>query len=61
MTTYNPSAANANWRDVTAGSDVTVSVDPSSAGAATGVEITGGTVEAGGDNVCIHAVADVGY
>ena len=62
ITTFNPSAANANWRDVTGGSDVTASVDPSSAIGTTGVELTtSGAVSAAGDNVCIHALADVGY
>ena len=59
ITTYNPSAANANWRDVTGASDAVVLVDPSTAKGATGVQIgeqtTALTV---GNNYCIHAVAD---
>lgn len=56
ITTYNPSAANANWRNVTAAADVTVTVDPSSAVGVTGVELTtNGTVATLGDNLCIHA------
>ena len=60
ITTYNPSAANANWRDVTAGSDVTMSKDPASAlGASTGVLLaTSGTVATLGDVLCAHVVVD---
>lgn len=60
VTTYNPSATNANWRNVTAGADVTVSVDPGSAlSASTGVLIaTGATVANAGDVLCIHATVD---
>ncbi len=59
ITTFNPSAANANWRDVTASADVTVSVDPPTAKGLTGVEIaTGATVTTLADQLCIHATAD---
>ncbi len=61
ITTYNPSAANANWRDVTGSADVTVSVDPATAlsGSGTGVLIaTSGTVSTLGDVLCIQATAD---
>ncbi len=60
ITTYNPSAANANWRDVTAAADVAVSLDPATAlSASTGVLIgTGATVATLGDALCIHATAD---
>jgi hypothetical protein len=60
VTTYNPSAANANWRNVTAGADATVSKDPASAlSESTGVLLaTSGTVASLGDILCIHAVAD---
>jgi hypothetical protein len=58
--TYNPSAANANWRDVTASADVTVTVDPSTAKGATGFELsTGATVTTIGDDLCIHYIAVV--
>lgn len=61
LTTYNPSAANANWRDVTAGADATVSVDPATSIGPTGVLIaTSGTVTALGDVLCIHYAADAG-
>lgn len=54
ITTYNPSATNANWRDVTAGADVTVSVDPGSAVSSTGLMLsTSGTVTTLGDILCI--------
>ena len=62
VTTYNPSNTNANWRDVTAGADVTVSVDPSTAKGGTGVEIaTSATVATAGDNLCIQATYDAGF
>lgn len=59
VTTYNPSAANANWRDVTAGADITVTVDPATAIGPTGVHIsTGATVAIANDTLCIHYTAD---
>ena len=59
ITTYNPSAANANWRDVTASADATVSVDPATAVGPDRVLIgTSGTITTLGDVLCIHAVAD---
>lgn len=59
--TYNPSAANANWRDITAGADATVSVDPASTKGASGVLIaTSGTVTTLGDILAIHVTADAG-
>lgn len=59
ITTYNPSAANANWRDITAAADVAVSVDPSTTVGVSGVLIaTSGTVATLGDVLAIHAVAD---
>jgi hypothetical protein len=61
VTTYNPSAANANWRDVTAAADVTVTVDPATAKSSTGVNIsTGATVTTLADELCIHYTADTG-
>lgn len=61
IVTYNPSAANANWRNITAGADVAVSVDPAVAvsSASTGVLIaTAATVTTLGDILAIHATAD---
>lgn len=59
MVTYNPSAANANWRDITAAADATVSVDPASSLSVNEVFIaTSGTITTLGDILCIHAVAD---
>lgn len=56
VTTYNPSASNANWRDITAGADATVSVDPATTKGTTGVLIaTSGTVTTLGDVLAIHA------
>lgn len=58
IVTYNPSAANANWRDITAAADATVSVDPSSTKSQRGVLIaTSGTVTTLGDILAIHASA----
>jgi len=58
ITTYNPSAANANWRNITAGADATVSVDPSTTLGQEGVLVaTSGTVANAGDILAIHLVA----
>lgn len=58
FTTFNPSAGNANWRDITAGADVTVSVDPGSGLGSTGVLLaTSGTVATLGDILAIHYTA----
>jgi hypothetical protein len=54
ITTYNPSAANANWRDTTAGADRTVSVGTASE---TGFFITGSSGAAGSSNY-IHFIED---
>lgn len=59
ITTYNPSVTNANWRDITAAADVTVSVDPGSTKSDSGVLIaTSGTVTTLGDILAIHYSAD---
>ncbi len=58
VTTYNPSAANANWRDVTGSADISATVDPSTAIGPTGVEVTSASVATQGHNLCIHAVLD---
>lgn len=61
VTTYNPSAANANWRNVTAGTDVAVSVDPASSKGPNGVLLTtGATVANAGDVLCIQTTIDSG-
>lgn len=58
ITTYNPSASNANWRDTTSGTDVTVSVDPATAKGDSGFLIaTSGTVTTLGDILAIHYTA----
>lgn len=58
VTTYNPSSANANWRDITASSDVTVSVNsPSTAGPSGTILATSGTVTTLGDYLAIHLTA----
>lgn len=59
VTTYNPSANNANWRNITGSADVTVSVDPSTTIGANGVLIaTSGTVTVLGSVLAIHVVLD---
>ena len=61
ITTYNPSAANSKWRDVTAGTDKTESVDPSAAISADRVLITNITDSPAAADLCyIHAQADAG-
>jgi parallel beta-helix repeat protein len=61
VTTYNPSVANANWRDVTSGADVVVGIDPVAAVGPSGVLLTtGATVAAQNDVLCIHVTVDSG-
>lgn len=62
VTTFNPAAADANWRNVTTPANVpTVSVDPSTAKSAKGVQIvTTAAVANIADNLCIHYTADTG-
>lgn len=63
VTTFNPSAANANWRDTTAGADVAVSVPGSGAGASsTGGVLIGASAGATlqNDSSCIHYTLDSG-
>jgi hypothetical protein len=62
LTTYNPSAANPNWRDTTAGSDVVVNPDPATAIGPTGVFIgTKTTALTPGDPLCLHATLDARF
>lgn len=62
VTTYNPSNSNANWRDITAGSDIGVSVDPAVAKGGTGAQIaTSSAVATAGDELCIHVTYDSGF
>jgi hypothetical protein len=62
VTTYNPAAANANWRDITTTTTVpTAAVDTSTASISpNGVMIRSTTTGANaiGDNMCIQATAD---
>lgn len=59
ITTFNPSAANANWRDITASADATVSVDPATTIGSKGVIIaTSGTITTLGDVLAIHYTAE---
>jgi hypothetical protein len=58
FTTYNPSNTNANWRNITAGADATVSVDPGNTKSETGLLVgTSGTVANLGDILAIHYLA----
>jgi hypothetical protein len=58
ITTYNPSASNANWRDKTGGGDAVVNVDPDSAIGTTGVLIGSQTTALTAGHRCyIHATA----
>jgi hypothetical protein len=62
LTLYNPSAANANWRDITASADVAAIGDPATAKGGAGAEIaTSATVATAGDDLCIHAVLNSGF
>lgn len=59
ITTYNPSAANANWRDLSTSSDIGVLVDQAGTKGPNGVFLaTSGSVTAVADVLAIHAVAD---
>jgi hypothetical protein len=58
ITTYNPSNTNANWRDVTAGSDVTVNTTRNAVTNSTGVLIDANASATTNDFCCIHVVAD---
>lgn len=59
ITTYNPSAANANWRDITGSADVTATVDPASTISAGGVHIaTAATSATIAHDLAIHYLAD---
>lgn len=59
IATYNPSAANANWRNVTGAADATVLADPPGALGTTGLLIgEQTTAPVVGNAYCIHATAD---
>lgn len=57
ITTYNPSAANANWRNIDAGSDQVVVVDPKTQISAASVYLFGSTGGTAGQISGIHATA----
>jgi hypothetical protein len=64
VTTYNPSAANANWRIASgpaAGRDLMVKVDPARATSPGGVQITSATPMPAANDACIHAVLDARF
>lgn len=57
--TFNPSAANANWRDITGAADFTVVVDTGTSKSLMGVNIGTGSISATVAHACaIHAFAD---
>ena len=60
VTTYNPSAANANWRNITSGADVTAAVDPNTTLNDASVVISGVSVSAAGQYLGIHITASAG-
>ena len=62
VVTFNPSAGNANWRDVGVG-DVAVSLDTAGSGGTQGIFIYGVTATAtlsNTHNIYIHAIASAG-
>jgi hypothetical protein len=61
ITTYNPSAANANWRDITTGTDVAVSVNSDGLLSTSSVLISTAAPVAGIDTLCIHATASARF
>lgn len=61
ITTYNPVSANANWRNVTQSSDVTVTIDGAGSLGTTGVLLsTSGAISTPGDLLAIQYSADAG-
>ena len=60
VTTYNPSAANANWRNVTSGADIVSSVDSNSLVGDLSIQILSATVTAQDQTVLIHITASAG-
>jgi hypothetical protein len=61
VTTYNPSAANANARDVTAGADVPAAVDSASLSANSVHVSSTAATGAANDNVCLHMAATADF
>lgn len=57
ITTFNPSAANANWRDTTAGADVVATINADGLQDNDQVLIGAAPVVPTTDNLCIHATA----
>ncbi len=60
ITTYNPGAANANWRDVTAAADLAAVVDTDSDGNEQGVLVFSATAAADAHAIFIHITASAG-
>lgn len=59
VTTFNPNSANANWRNVTGGADVTATVDNTTS-SPDKVYISSASVAGASSSLVIHAVADAG-
>ncbi len=60
ITTYNPGATNANWRDVTAGADLAVGVDTNTDGNEQGIVIYSAAAAADNHSCVIHVTASAG-
>lgn len=61
VTTFNPSAANANWRDVTGAADVAMTANPAGSSIQSGILLqAGATVATIAHVLCIHYTADAG-
>jgi len=58
VTTFNPSAANANWRDTTTGGDIAATVNPDGSADNNQTLIGAGVIAGLNDVVCIHTAAD---
>lgn len=60
VTSFNPSAANANWRNITSGADVTAAIDPNTTLGDASIYITGVSVSVVGQSLGIHITASAG-
>src|SRR6185369_6502850 len=60
VTAFNPSAANANWRNTSTGVDITATVDPTTIVSDRQVLITGVSMSAAGNSAAIHITASAG-
>jgi hypothetical protein len=58
FTTYNPTAASANWQNISTGSSLAVTVDTANGASPTGIFIYGVSATNASNLIYIHAVAD---